>query len=268
MRMTHVSSGLTTTHAWTSVPVSAASLPSTGPTSKGNRTPMARPPPAAAVPTMKLRRVRPAALMRVFLSFMSDLLPAGGHVHRGPDALIRAAPADIRHGLVDVPVGRVRRLLQERRCRHDLAGLAVAALWYVERRPGSLYGMRAGGRQAFDGEDLVAGLQPSHGNGARANELAVDVHRAGAALGDAAAVLGARQTHLLADDPQQGRVGFHRHLTDLAVDVELRHEHPPPRLRLSYRRSDRRPDRATVKADSPRLTRAAPGRHSLARGWL
>src|SRR5262245_27178770 len=176
MRMTHVSSGLTTTHAWTSVPVSAASLPSTGPTSKGERTTMARPPPAAAVPTMRLRRVRPAALMRVFLSFMSGLLPAGGHVHRGPDALIRAAPADIRHGLVDVPVGRVRLLLQERRCRHDLAGLAVAALWHVERRPGSLHGMRAGGRQAFDGEDLVAGLQPSHGNGARANELAVDVH--------------------------------------------------------------------------------------------
>ena len=56
--------------------------------------------------------------------------------------------------------------------------------------------------------------------------LAVDVHRAGAALRDAAAVFGAGEADLLADDPQQRRIGLHLHVTDLAIDVELCHAPP------------------------------------------
>jgi len=62
--------------------------------------------------------------------------------------------------------------------------------------------------------------------------LAVDMHRAGAALRDAAAVLGAGETGLLADCPKQRRVGLHLKITHLAVDVQLRHGRPP----LSRRR--------------------------------
>ena len=46
-------------------------------------------------------------------------------------------------------------------------------------------------------------------------DLAVDVDRAGAALRDAAAVLGAGQADLLADDPQQRRIVLHLHVTRL-----------------------------------------------------
>src|SRR5512132_1450645 len=139
MRITQVSSGLTTTHAWTSTPASPAVLVWANP--NGTRIPMARPPPATVVPTMKLRRER--------LVFMSGLL-SGGHVHRGPDALVRPAPADVGHGVVDVLVGRLGGSLQQRRGGHDLPGLAIAALRHVDRRPRLLHGMRACRRQAFD----------------------------------------------------------------------------------------------------------------------
>src|SRR4029453_8039408 len=131
-RITHVSSGLTTTHALTSLPAPTAA--SADPPPSGRRRPRARPPPATAVPTTKRRRES--------LIVSMSRLPAGGHVHRGTDALIGAAPADVRHGLIDVLVGRLRGPLQECRRRHDLPGLAVAALRDVERAPCLLQRMR------------------------------------------------------------------------------------------------------------------------------
>ena len=66
----------------------------------------------------------------------------------------------------------------------------------------------------------ASALRPASSRSAR---LAVDVHGAGAALGDAAAVLRAGQAELLAEHPQQRRVGLHLTITRLAVDVQLRH---------------------------------------------
>src|SRR5678816_4864077 len=184
---------------------------------------MARPPAAAAVPTMKPRRESFRAYARSFSSFMSRLLSSGRHVHRLANALIRSASADVGHRVVDVLVGRLGLLLQESRRRHDLPGLAVAALGHVEGRPGLLHGVRAGGREAFDRDDAVRRLHAADPKDAGAHELAVDVHRAGPALRDAAAVLGAREADLLADGPEQRRVGLDLHVTDATIDVELRH---------------------------------------------
>jgi hypothetical protein len=50
---------------------------------------------------------------------------------------------------------------------------------------------------------------------------AVDVHGAGAAGRDAAAVFGAGQAELLAQDPQQRRVVLRFELTHGTVDVQL-----------------------------------------------
>src|SRR6185436_6173275 len=124
MRITQVSSGFTTTQALISAPASAA-FASAVPAPRGRRIPMARPPLAAAVATMKARRE----------SFMSGPLLASGHVDGRADALIRAAAADVGHGVVDVLVGRLGLALQQGRRRHDLSGLAIAALRNVERRP-------------------------------------------------------------------------------------------------------------------------------------
>src|SRR5262249_61436786 len=50
-----------------------------------------------------------------------------------------------------------------------------------------------------------------------------DVHRAGAALGDAAPILGAGEADLLADHPQERRVRLHVHIMNGAIDIELCH---------------------------------------------
>src|SRR4029079_15791608 len=80
---------------------------------------------------------------------------------------------------------------------------------------------------AFDGDDLVGGLHAADRDRARAHHFAVDVHRAGAALRDAAAVFRAGQADVLADDPQERRVVLDAHVADLAVDVQLSHVSPP-----------------------------------------
>ena len=81
--------------------------------------------------------------------------------------------------------------LEHADCRHDLAGLAVAALGHVQLAPGLLdpgADLKCAG--ALDGGDLgvADGFNRGH---AGADERAVSVHGAGAALGDPAAVLAA-----------------------------------------------------------------------------
>src|SRR5688572_23664807 len=74
----------------------------------------------------------------------------------GPDTLICAAAADVAgHRGVDVRVRRPRLLLEQRGGRHDLAGLAVAALRDVELDPRLLDGMAAIRREAFDRRDRL-----------------------------------------------------------------------------------------------------------------
>ena len=210
MRITQVSSGLITTQALTSVPRRrSAPAPRRRRTARASRAPGRR--LHAAEPTMKLRREScrcSFAMMPSCLMARPPRGPATGgavvgrHMHGGADALVGAAAADVGHRLVDVRVGRLGIFFEQRRGRHDLARLAVAALRHVDRRPRLLHRMRAVGRQALDGDDLVGRLHVADTDRARALHLAVDVHRAGAALRDAAAVLGAGQADLLADDPQ------------------------------------------------------------------
>src|SRR6185437_6983957 len=111
---------------------------------------------------------------------------AGGVVDGGADALIGPAAADVAaHRLVDVVVGRLRLGGQQRRGGHDLPGLAVAALRHVALDPGELDRVRPA--QPLDGGDLHA-RRPAERRLAGADRLAVRMHGAGAALGDAAAV--------------------------------------------------------------------------------
>src|SRR5947207_1058478 len=120
MRITQVSSGLTTTQALTSAPA-ARFCASAVATPNGRLNPSANPPPAAvAVPMMKLRRESLRGLLLIVF-FMADLPelrlgPAGGavggapsgaspvaiarrHVHGRADALIGAASTDVCHRL-------------------------------------------------------------------------------------------------------------------------------------------------------------------------
>src|SRR5258705_7964213 len=119
-----------------------------------------------------------------------------------------AAAADIGDRTIDVGVGRLRLVLEQRRDRHDHTALAVAALRDVVVDPGLLdLAQHAVLGEPFAGGDLLA-LGGADGQRAGADRLAVEMDRAGAALRDAAAVFGAGQADILPDRPQQRRAGM------------------------------------------------------------
>src|SRR5689334_19036996 len=139
---------------------------------------------------------------------------------RGADAVVGAASADIpRHGRVDVVICRLRRFLQQRRRRHDLAGLAVAALHDLQLQPGLLQG-RALRRLAdrLDRSDRAVADAVDR-RLAGADRLAVEMHGAGAAQRLAAAELGSSHAQYVAQQPQQRCVAVDIDLMGCAVDL-------------------------------------------------
>src|ERR1700760_3692546 len=104
--------------------------------------PVSAKPSSKPVPCRKARRdiaVSSAICsLTVSLSMISN---SRSMLDRSADALIGAASADIpRHGGVDVVIRRLRRVLPGGRRRHDLAGLAVAALHHLQFQPRLLQG--------------------------------------------------------------------------------------------------------------------------------
>ena len=123
--------------------------------------------------------------------------------------------AHVGHGLVDVGIGRLRLLLEQRGGGHDLAGLAVAALGDVKVDPSLLQRMQAIALgQAFDGHNLLP-VGCRHRVGARPHRLAVQVDRARATLPLAAAILRTGELQVFAQNPQQRRIGMG---TDIVPD--------------------------------------------------
>src|SRR2546422_6000027 len=140
-------------------------------------------------------------------------------VDGGADPLVGAAAAVFGHRGVDIGVAGVA-FLGGRRCGgHDLAGLAVAALRHVLGDPGPLPRVAAAGRQPLDrGHALPGDRRDGHHAGSHGR--AVEMHGAGAALGDAASELRAGETEVVAQHPQERRVWRDVHGLAFAVDGE------------------------------------------------
>ena len=153
----------------------------------------------------------------------------GGLLDRLADAHIGAAAADVaRHRGVDIGIVGIGRRGEQRRGRHDLAGLAIAALHDFEVEPGLLH-LGAGGRRAdaFDGGDRAVADRADRQH-AGAHRLAVDMHGAGAALRDAAAEFRAGHAEHIAQHPEQRHVGGRVEGFVFAVDCQRRcHDAPP-----------------------------------------
>src|SRR5262245_942162 len=172
IRITTVSSGLITTHALSSGVAAwarAALVPN------GILRPSARPLPTAAVPTMNERR-------SILGFFVIMALSPPSRLRRGVDGFAHllegAAPADVRDRRVDVGVGGLGFVLEERRGRHDHAGLTVAALRDLVIDPRLLHLVQdAVDSEALDRGDLLA-HRSSDRHHARAHGPAVDVHGA------------------------------------------------------------------------------------------
>src|SRR5712692_9310666 len=122
---------------------------------------------------------------------------------RFPDSWIGSAAADVAaHGVVDLLVGGVRIRLEQGRGAHDLARLAEAALRHAELDPRRLAGVLA----AVVGESLDRGdvgeLRHANVDAAGAHGAPVEMDGARAALGNAAAELGALEPQNVAQGPE------------------------------------------------------------------
>src|SRR5438477_7822919 len=81
----------------------------------------------------------------------ASLRVLGGTMDRFADLLIGTAAADVAtHGFIDIGVRWTGLLRQKRRRRHDLTGLAIAALWNIDFDPRLLNRMAAVGGKTFD----------------------------------------------------------------------------------------------------------------------
>src|SRR6266436_2698988 len=197
IRITTVSSGRMTTQAFTSGTLSAACAPARP---NGIRRPSDSPPPIAAALTSNERRLR--------CGHGIPPLRRGGGVDRLAHLLIGAAAADVGDGAVDIGVARLRVVFEQRGNRHDHPALAIAALRDVVVDPSLLHLVqRAVGGEPLDRRDILgADRTDRHRAGPRRDP--VDVDRAGAALGDAAAIFGPGQAQRVAQNPQQRSVGI------------------------------------------------------------
>src|SRR5712691_10491815 len=200
IRMVTVSSGAIVIHALISGTVASryhgcatTGVPAAFTVSRSTEKPSTIPPPTTAAVVRNSRRSmstvpsRSSSLSGLFV-FMSCSpraqmvktplrAHAGGAMNRLADAMVRPTPARVRDLRVDVRVGRLRRLLQQRDRRQDHPRLAVAALRHVELLPRELDRVRPVGRQAFDGRDRRAG-RAAHRQQTRARRHALDQHRA------------------------------------------------------------------------------------------
>ena len=145
----------------------------------------------------------------------------GGGFHGEPYPRIGAAAAQIaRHRAIDVFVGRFAIDAQQGSRRHDLAGLAVAALRNLMFDPRRLHGVHRLRRpQPLDRGDVAADIADLQRAGP--HRLAIDMHGAGATHRDPAAIFRAGDAKLVAQDPKQGHVGLDIQPVGLAVDLQF-----------------------------------------------
>src|SRR5215218_4024624 len=139
------------------------------------------------------------ASIGAIVSLMHAHLLAGSGRDCVEDVPVAGAAADVPlQSLLDLVLRRLRRLAEERRRAHQHPGSAVAALEGVmvaerllERR------QLAPGGKSFDGLDLRA-VRLDREHHAALDELAVDDHRARAAVAGVAAHVAAGQVEVVA----------------------------------------------------------------------
>src|SRR5690242_10641471 len=146
-------------------------------------------------------------------------------MYGSPNPLVHAAAAEISaHGGLNLLIARLGSFRQQRRRRHDLSRLAISALRHLLRDPRLLHRMRIVGRQSLDGGDLLRS-NSRDGGLARADRLAIKVHRTSAAQPHPTAVLGAGHVELVAQNPQQRSIRSDLDLVWTVVDQQLNWSH-------------------------------------------
>src|SRR5579871_1106141 len=180
--------------------------------------------------TLLLCFSKPWSLSGLVMMFMSN--PRRCQVDGIFDALVTAASTNVAgHRFTDLVVTGFWIFHQQRCGLHDLAGLAEAALRHVFLAPRFLHRVIAGRVQSLDGRDLASG-DIGHRRDAGANRLLVDNHGAGAAQRLATAEFRAGQSGLVAQIPQQCKIGVAVPGLVLSIDLEFDHMSSPQSLWL------------------------------------
>src|SRR3984957_12172358 len=176
-------------------------------------------PPAKPPVNRPRREIRSGILCATLMARPSRLTPGSSLLDCGANAHISATATDIsRHRGIDIRIIRIERRCEQGCRRHDLARLAIAALDHFEIEPGLLHlctGRR--GADTFDGGDGAI-TNGSHRQHTGTHRLAIDMHRAGAALGDAAAEFRSGHAEHVAQNPEQGHIRRSIERFLLAVD--------------------------------------------------
>jgi hypothetical protein len=138
---------------------------------------------------------------------------------RFANAQIGPAAADVAgHRVVDIGIRRMRVARKQRRSRHDLARLAVAALNDLAVEPGLLdLGARRCRADRLDRRDLRGANAVDIGDAGTGGD-AIDMHGAGAAQRHAAAELGAGHAQHVAQHPEERRVAVHIYALCVPID--------------------------------------------------
>jgi hypothetical protein len=168
--------------------------------------------------------------------------------------VIAGAPAQVPgQCLADLITGRIGRAIEQRFCRHQKSGGAVATLGRTEISEGLLKRMEAAVcHEAFDGQHLAAvTLDTQHQT--RQHRLAIEQHRARAALAQLAAVFGAAQVQVFTQHLEQRLVVIECDVARLSVDDERElssgHGSAPGRRRHSRRPVPRCGGRESARED-------------------
>ncbi len=144
-------------------------------------------------------------------------------VNRTADPLISSTTTDVtRHCGIDIRVRRLRIPGKQRRRRHDLSRLAIAALGHLFGNPCSLQRVIRCGRKPLDGGHFLSS-DIRYGNAAGTHRRSIDVDRAGTALLQPASEFRSSQTDRVANDPQQGCVRTDIDVVLFAIDRQGNH---------------------------------------------
>src|SRR5258708_23217049 len=147
--------------------------------------------------------------------------------HGGDDALVAAASADVAfHRRVDLVVRWLLVAGEQRRGRHDLAGLAITALRHAEFSPCLLDRMIAVAVETFDRDDGDT-FNRRHRDRTGTDRVAIDMHGARAAKPFAASELGPGQLQFIAQVPEQRHRWIAIECSRLTIYFEFNHGIPP-----------------------------------------
>ena len=145
-----------------------------------------------------------------------------GLANGGADAGIGAASADVGDRGVDIRVAWGFVGAKQGGGGHNHARLAKAALRHLMRDPALLQRVAAVFRQTLDGGDEAA-FAFGDGDEATADGLAVNIHRASAAIAGAATIFGAGEVGGIAQRPKQRCFGVHPIFDGPFIDRESGH---------------------------------------------